>query len=310
MIGTPNSGKSNILEAVYLYGTIKREYLFETLAPGYRYDSFKFLRMKELSSLFRNFEIENLIEIKAEGYDMLKISYKEELEELLHSYLNFPFTILYKYENFLLAGEKGWKFPNYLLPGFENLNYIITERYPTIKEYLIEKYNPLLERWGIKFKSVQSVNEVRFEIEDIDAGITYTLFDLKFLAQSIQYLLLFSSAILANKEFSHSENEDVIVLLEEPDAHMFPILIEEFCNLLRDVSKEKNLFIILTTHNENALLNIIDKIDKNNLNIFGVVRENKYTKVEKLDIDKIIDLKILEEREIIRNLEMHINRLK
>ncbi|MEM5828568.1 MAG: AAA family ATPase [Candidatus Aenigmatarchaeota archaeon] len=283
LIGTPNSGKSNILEAVYLYGTIKREYFFET---------FKFLRMKELTSL----------EIKAEGYDMLKISY---------SNLNFPFTILYRYENFLLAGEKGWKFPSYLLPGFENLNYIITERYPAIKEYLIEKYNPFLERWGIKFKSVQSVNEVRFEIEDIDAGITYTLFDLKSLAQSIQYLLLFSSAILANKEFSQSENEDVIVLLEEPDAHMFPTFIEEFCELLRDVSKEKNLFIILTTHNENTLLNIIDKINKNNLNVFGVVRENKYTKVEKLDIDKLRD-KYIETGlgEFIRNIENIINEIK
>ena len=144
---------------------------------------------------------------------------------------------------------------------------------------------------------------------DTVSGKTYPLSDLKNVAQSIQYYILFSTAILSSEYFSQEYKTETICLLEEPDAHVYPILIEEFIDLLKEKIEYTN--IVLTTHNNNTLLMLMDHIPKDNLRVFGVIRgENGYTEIKELKIEKLREMVIEYGANIIRNLEYYIEDLK
>ncbi len=312
LIGPPNSGKSNFLESLYLYGIKRRlEYFYEK--TGMEYNDLKFIRGFEYPlSFFRDFDFKNIIKINIENYEELNISLERDQlifndKDIYSLDIQTPLILLYRYENFLLYGEKDWKFPDYLLPGFENLNYIIAEKYENVGQNLIKRFNDTLSNFYLELRIEKEREGKKFKIKDILSNYVYDLTTIYDIAQSVQYLILFSSAVLFGEVFSET-GENIIILLEEPDAHMYPILIEEFIDLLKDIS---SAYIILTTHNEHTLLTLIDKIPKDKIKVFGVIRGKEgYTEIYELDIEKLRDFVIKKEAEVIRNLHYFIDKLK
>ena len=322
-IGPPNSGKSNLLEAIYLYGIKKRYELWSNSGIPYsiEYLERKIIRGLETNvrSIFRDFDPKNIIFIRATGYFPMDVSLREDdilinnrkIEEEPDELEDFPLTILYRYENFITTSDYNLENIDYLLPDFRNLNYIITKRYPKIYIDLKSTFESQNNenKFQCKYGICIVIEKNKFKLLDTVSGKTYPLSDLKNVAQSIQYYILFSTAILSSEYFSQEYKTETICLLEEPDAHVYPILIEEFIDLLKEKIKYTN--IVLTTHNNNTLLMLMDRIPKDKLRVFGVIRGEKgYTEIKELKIEKLRKMVIEYGANIIRNLEYYIEDLK
>jgi len=322
-IGPPNTGKSNILEAIHLYGIWKRAKIIFEKEKNYDYLSFEkpFIRGldDDVKSIFRDWDSKNTVsividkplEISLEIREPLKSEYEllfnnKNLKEFVESEDSPPIlTLLYTYEYFV-------KYPtlftprivdgiNFLLPNFQNLDNCLTTIYPEVFE-ILRKYTERFEKdFGLDtiFGNKRVIFVDRFIRREIP---------LHSIAQSILYFILFSSAILISESYIKENKENVVVLLEEPDAHMFPIVIEEFVEVLNNEVKKSH--IVITTHNESTVLKIIDNIPQDKLKVFGILRDEKgYTAVNEIDIEKLrntyIDL-----GGFIRNLKYIIDEVK
>ncbi|MFH7903761.1 MAG: AAA family ATPase [Candidatus Aenigmatarchaeota archaeon] len=326
IIGPPNTGKSNLLEALHLYGCIKTSYYFYQSTKKYIKPFFDIIRgFEESCSLFRDFEPNNVIKLEIKGFDKINISCKKEKEYdglnrilfngrpfpefLVTETPNLPFVNLYRYEEFIKKRKETIKSDTLLFPDFSNLVYVLRDI--QIRHKLIEIINESsLKNYGISIKELKSIEEgENLLIVDRDK-LYYKLSKLELLPQSFQYLFLFTVAIVSNEVFSKENDETCIVLFEKPDSHMFPIFIEDFVEILRDNVKRTK--VVLTTHNEATLIYMIDKINPEDLNVYGVLRGKEgYTEIVPIDIEKLRD-KYIETGlgKFIRNIENIINEIK
>lgn len=78
------------------------------------------------------------------------------------------------------------------------------------------------------------------------------------------------------KNISLNDNhENIIIIIDEPEAFLHPSLIKEVCNTLKDLIINKKITILLTTHSTYVLSNLksylkflqIAKIVNNKLNL-------------------------------------------
>ncbi|MEM5830100.1 MAG: AAA family ATPase [Candidatus Aenigmatarchaeota archaeon] len=321
LIGPPNAGKSNILEAIHLYGIPARA---NFIGSEYvKYFDFKVIRGFETNnfSIFRDNDYSNIIELKIGNKDLLRISYSKDKNNIIFNddvsleRITTELTILYRYENFIknFRGEKykyGY-FNKFLLPNFGNLETILARNVKNIIKKInnnIKKYNVLIAKYG-----TSNDKALIFTYTGSETPIIYPIpiDEIENIAQSIQYFILFSTALYSLENFGEvirDEDINIVALFEEPDAHMFPILIEEFIDILKEV---EHLNVIITTHNPHTLIRSIDKIPKDKIKTFVVHREEGYTNMTEIDIDKLRDIYIeVGDTEIIRNIENYMKELK
>jgi len=320
LIGPTNAGKSNILEAIHLYGLPKRMQMFQETRIKYDYLFYEEQFIREFyddpKSIFRKYDPKNVITIAVNNNPIeISLSTKDRYEILFNNKNLREFietesiptilTVLYKYEYFIKRKEMPFSAKNeikFLLPDFQNLDNCMRVIYPDALNILITKYIKRFERdFGI------TIVRGKYNIEFVDTFINREI-NRDSVAQSFLYFVLFSSAVLVAERYIEENGEDFIVLLEEPDAHMYPIVIEEFVDLLKNEVKKS--YIILTTHNEGTVLSMIDNIPIDRIKIFGVTRNEKgYTNIDEVDIEKLRDTYI-DYGGFIRNLKNIINEIK
>ena len=303
-IGYPNVGKSNILEALSLFGLLEG-------CDGNKIELKDLVRFHYLSQLFFNGDITSDIEIVINDFFVTEIKHLEvgcslrifskEKEKstiapivpgsdekkgdivLLSAHLNDPFQIELSKSSATqtvwakqIEQVKRYSFSpspvgktkaslNYLsIPSGDNISKVIFSL-PDLKKAIIE----LLKSDGLSIANSSAPNLNL--IKTLPDGSHFIL-EYEMVADTLQRLIFHKTAILSN--------QNSVLLFEEPEAHMFAPYISKFVNdILYD--KNNNQFF-LTTHSPIVLNDLMDNLEKEELAIY-IVSYEKETGETKID---------------------------
>jgi AAA15 family ATPase/GTPase len=281
-IGEPNTGKSNLLEAIVG--------LQSYIAHGGELRDFT--RIDRVSNMFYDCNLDDEIVITIDSFEhRIKYEYNSFVSQMvvpkngsIGSSASFPygshstsavsnFCKVFKFYRFKPLKSYSRKNVGYLLPACgENLPAV----YLTNKEVKSTVMN-ILNKYGLKVVIDQENNEIRLLklLEDVVVMIPYPL-----LSDTFQRLIFYLSAILTNK--------NSIIALEEPEAHAFPYYTKYLAELIALVKNDNRYFI--TTHNPYFLHSLIEKTPKKDLRVFITYYEDFQTKVKMLDEEDIKDV--------------------
>jgi AAA15 family ATPase/GTPase len=304
-IGEPNSGKSNILEALSLFS---HGCLHHSNIRSIR----DFVRFRHPVDLFHRNDISNSIHISTDilSFEMnygkfeengafsyaLRIKHSPDHQKALaievkegESNLELTGVLLDQDGNVKVETESNYitpfksfnfrnidifsqQFLNYPNPPFgENLPQLILS-HPGLKEQIAD----LLWTKGYKLvlKPLENELEIAREIDNILISHPYST-----LSETLKRII-FYYAVLETCEHS-------VISLDEPEANTFPFYTKEFAE--RIALDPTNQFFI-TTHNPYLLMSVIEKSKIEDLNIYFTYTENFETKVKALNTNEIVEL--------------------
>lgn len=288
-IGEPNSGKSNIIEALSLRSQ-------NALGNYLDKDIFRF---KSISDLFYDFNISNPIEIKSDDgiYSVLKFGTLEngEIDNQFHFYLNSndindkPYKISHdgrinswgsnfstnvRFYNFKRLQNFTTGFYQHLsVPSGDNLPSLLisnTENKKWVSEFLKSK--------GLTLTLKPAENEILVSKFIDDEIYSYPYFSI---SETLQRIIFYTIAL--------KSNSNSIILLDEPESNTFPFYTKYIAE--RIALDETNQFFI-TTHNPYLLQNLIEKSTLDDINVCIVTMKDYQTKVVSLNenqISKVLD---------------------
>ena len=294
-IGAPNTGKSNILEALGLFSY-----------PYYHSDSkiYDFVRAENMTHLFYELETDKKIFIKC-NLKGISIDYKPDNDQYnfeLTEYQSFlengkpigaethslwfkndfsssiPGTLgntsfrFYKFKEFVVFSQSN---ENYLLPPYgKNLeNVLLTHK--KISEYIGRIIKENGKRFAIRHHE-NRIEEQKDKDDLVVAPLPYLLF-----SDGIKRLMFNLAAI--------ETNVNSTIMFEEPESHYFPFYSKYFAE--RIALNNSNQFF-LTTHNPTFLLTLLDKVKKEEIMINYTTFQNFKTNVKQLselEKQKLID---------------------
>ncbi len=281
-IGEPNTGKSNIIEAIvgipslFYYNPVR----FNDNDPN------KFIRFKDLSNLFYDNNIEEEIRITFENFtiiiDFKDGSYRCRVEPNLLSSVAFPPSYSYEYEFDRIAKHfKFYRFRPVKLDRRESEFLLPPDGRNLFAVYLTHKSlksicKDIFAKFGLKIMIEPSSNDLKIVKESEDLLIMYPY---ETISDTIQRLIFYLSIILTNK--------NSIIAMEEPEAHTFPYYTKYLAELI--ALDDSNQYFI-TTHNPYFLLTLIEKTDKRDLAVYITHYEDYQTKAKKLSEKKLEEL--------------------
>jgi AAA15 family ATPase/GTPase len=279
-IGEPNSGKSNIIEALSL------------LAQGVlTKDNFKdVIRFKTIGDLFFDSNINKSISVKT---DILNgtLSYSKTDDGNLHNQFKFilsdPTNINKERSNNsdIYISHDG-SIGNYVHNIKMDFLYYAYKRLSNFEQHYLPHLappygnnlpgillaNPELRKWvsdffkskGFKIGLKPTENEIYITkvIDEVDYSYPYLS-----ISETLQRVIFYMMAMESNK--------NKILLLDEPDSNTFPFYTKFLGE--RMALDETNQFFV-TTHNPYLLLNLIEKSSFDNINVC-VVQMKKYETV-------------------------------
>ena len=284
-IGQPNTGKSNILEAIVGLPS----YIFHW-NKGTKKSIKNFIRLEEISDIFYDKNLDEKVEIEYEDKKRLKIDIL--FERTFYIDINFDGRIsrinlmephspypgsdylksfkFYRFEKIQRFQSSGIE---YLLPpNGENLfSIILTNK--EIRNIVSEMFKPL----GLKLILVHDENKIRvgkFHEENILIMYPYTT-----ISDTLQRLIFFISAIKSNK--------NSILSFEEPEAHAFPYYTKYLAEI---ISRDKSNQYFISTHNPYILLTLLEKTPIEDIKVFITYFEDYQTKVKELSEKKLEEI--------------------
>jgi predicted ATPase len=270
-IGEPNSGKSNILEAIGLLSHIPQGELSQ------------FVRYEIMTDLFYDHVLDEAITINFDG-KMVKVEFRDG--RFRGTYLptgaggqeifNYDYTGIgshtflsdfraFKFYRFLKQTNFRNQKSDFLQPPNGNNLLAILMSQKKLKNVVRELFGSFGYR--ILFRPEEAKIEVTKEIEDVLLAIPYSL-----VSETLQRLVFYLAAI-------HS-NRDSIVTFEEPEAHAFPYYTKYLAE--RIAINENNNQYLIATHNPYFLTSILEKSPKEEVAIFATSLKDYQTKVSPL----------------------------
>jgi len=280
-IGKPNTGKSNILESIGIFGL-----------PYVEGNIKKLLRLETMSNLFYDNEISEDIEIFTDSHSFI-LKYSDGLfvfqagkgEELY-------FRVIMDYNNNIIQSIEGKKFPPFRFYRFIQRNnfpsfqftFLFPPDAPNLLHILLinkeikKTVANILAEFGFKIvlKPQEAQIEIQKEIEDVIVSYPYSL-----LSDTLQRIIFHLVAVETNK--------GSIIIFEEPEAHAFPYYTKF---LAERIALDTTNQYFISTHNPYFLLPLIEKTNKDNICIFITHFENYQTKIKLIkedELEKIID---------------------
>lgn len=276
LIGEPNVGKSNILEALALY----------SLQEGYQLGDF--VRLNTIVDLFYDQDTTNTIEVQADD-DILSLVYTQEhllvnLESMpkktpkgrtlrsKQGYGSFSYTaqeqiatcfkgLPVRIYHFRQKNEFPNKSLGYLLPPFgDNLMALVH-----VNKKIHKWFNEILSDFDLEL--APRPEESKLVLIKRGKG-TSVLLPYTALAETLQRLLFYYIAMETNQQST--------ILLEEPEAHLFPHYAK-FIGERIGAYNENQFFI--STHNALFLNAIVEKTPVADLQVFAVEFKKGQTRV-------------------------------
>lgn len=280
-IGEPNTGKSNILEALTLFSL-----------PVVR-DIFALVRLNDLSNLFFENELSNEISIRTGKYGFTA-SYKSagilmsffENEKLLGRidmtvsgqitgsvpYLNEFKIHPYFFKPLEKIDARG---ATYLAPPHgENLFFVLQTN-----KALRSLVSEFVRGRGFKLTLRQSTSEVEISKEDDNV---LTIYPFKVVSDTLQRIIFYVAAI--------ETNQDATLVFEEPESNVFPYYTKYLAEKI--ANSDTNQYF-LTTHNPYFLQSVIEKTPVSDLAVNIVDMKNFETIVRPVSekgIEEILNL--------------------
>lgn len=279
-IGEPNSGKSNIIEALALrsqnaFGEKLNQEIF---------------RYKTIADLFYDFNINNPIEIISENQrSILKYYILEDrtpanvFSFLLDSEKNKDKNIIISHEGVVSSAQFDIQKTDTRFYEYKRLSKFSPAYLPHLSVPHGDNLPALLlsnsdhKKWVSDFLKSAGLTLTLKPVElDIVASklVNDEIYSYPYLSlsETFQRMIFYNLAIKSNNKS--------ILLLDEPDSNTFPFYTKYLAE--RIALDETNQFFI-TTHNPYLLLSLIEKSNKNELNVFIVQMKDYQTTASVLD---------------------------
>lgn len=296
LIGKPNTGKSNILEALGLFTSVR----YQKFTSDNKNFSKDILRYDHLMNLFLDNNVAGRIKITVD-LNSLEIFMKRDI-----IYMNLQNMIDKKgfielHSNELYIDESRIRiyddfFPPIKFYRFKQQNAFNKNQteffYPPIGQNLVAllkanqkirtKISNILEPYGYNLYLRQA--EKTIEIVKLDTDL-FIGFSLHMTAETIQRLIFLLSIILSNEKST--------IVFEEPETHLFPYYTKYIAELIAKDRKNNQYFI--STHNPYLLYSLIEKTKIEDLSIFVVDYQKYETRIKKMKKDNLKTLLVEED---------------
>ena len=289
-VGKPNVGKSNILEALGMYGAGFSKNTDKYLSNNVRYNA--------LSNLFYDNETHLNVQININNTHQISLNFDEE-NELYKLVFNKKNTENQTKTNEEIRLDNNGKIINSALSNTKRIKkytFKATTTYnQTSNGYLRPPHGANLVKTietnkALRIKIANFFTEYGSEIlldpkvktieiqKKID-GVSYKT-DYNLIADTLQRMIFHHAAILSNK--------NAVILFEEPENHAYPPYISELAEAM--VDDENNNQYFLTTHSPFIFNKLMAKTKENELAAFIVYYENYETKLYRLTNDDMSNL--------------------
>jgi hypothetical protein len=285
-IGEPNTGKSNILEALGMiswcgYGQPElKEYVRFQGTQNLFYDELLDRPVRihtenlELEIIFKDdeFHIEGVL--KKEGEKPTKntistLDYPGNPKRTIKSMQEVKFVKLYRFTKQNVFLDPGSSF--LLPPHGSNLFAVVMAN---------KKFRDTMARFFKNFglnlvlKPQERTFEVQKQVEDVVFSYPYTL-----TSDTLQTILFHTIAIESNKNST--------LVFEEPESHAFPYYTKY---LGEKIALDESNQYFIATHNPYLLLSILEKAKKDSVNVFITYFKDYQTKVKCLTEEQLSEL--------------------
>lgn len=286
LLGEPNVGKSNILEALSFTSNVK-----------WRRHVRSWVRMQSMLDLFHNRNIESQVRINL-GRTMTRLSYRGGQYEQSFAENNVQFFAAANYNvDGTYSGGMATPIPA-LFDKLKFYRFSVRESFPDqnagplippdgpnllsvllTNKTLREQVKALFVKFNLRIvlKPRESIIETQIEPEeDVAIAFPYSIS-----SDTLQRVVFFLAAIESNK--------GSVLLLEEPEAHAFPYYAKYIAERIAQ-NRDNQYFI--TTHNPYFVLSILEKTPKDEVAVFRVYFEQFQTKMKMLSekgVDEILN---------------------
>ena len=285
-IGEPNTGKSNILEAIALL------HLFADRYKTYQEpDVSLMLRISQWNQLFYGQDLSQHISIVADK-TTVELRYNEKTkrfdaysnEERVES-LN-PGLLYVTGENLPSAKFALYRFNKRDEFPFMEANFAVPPDAPNLLELLRRKdihqgLQPFLN--GVNLDLDLTMRTMRLGLQTAGEGIRETIYlPYSALSESLQRIIFYTAIVLGNK--------NMVVALDMPEAHMHPPHVKKLAEL---IALDENNQYFITTYSPYLLMSLIEKTPKDELCVFLTYKDRNETKVKTLaneQIEEVLDM--------------------
>jgi len=300
-IGRPNTGKSNILEALGLLSLVyEPDLLFRRL-----------VRFENMTDLFFDREISQEVRVSVgvagytlsyhagqflgaqSGMFLISGTLKDESSKI-RGQLNIlgtgqvsvegpRFRWPFKFYRFVPVARWDRPEPDFLLPPYGENLLAVLQTHREVRQWVAGLFS------DFGYKLVLKPHEGRIEFQKEVEGVVYA-FPYHLASDTLQRTVLYGVAVETNR--------GSVLLMEEPEAHAFPFYTKYLAErIARDTSNQ----YFLSTHNPYFLLTLVEKTPRSDLTVFWTdwkdyqtrvrpLKESELQEVLELDIDVFFNL--------------------
>lgn len=274
LIGRPNVGKSNILEALSLFDV---PYMVNSSSKSLK----NVLRIENTADLFHNGVSSSPVEVSADESTInvsrgsnnglsVDISIKGEVSKYSFS---SSLTLSTKKDPDIFPDILAYFFPKHFTTESSNLGYLLPPSGANLMETvanmpeLKSKLAELFHGYGLKMMFDSGSQQIKAMREN---GLYMFLIPFSSLADSLQRLIFYKAAI--------KSNHNKAICFEEPEAHTFPPYISNVVNDI--IASDDNQFFI-TTHSPYVMSSLLESAG-DDLAVFVVDMAENSTTVNRL----------------------------
>jgi AAA15 family ATPase/GTPase len=304
-IGKPNTGKTNILEAIGLLGL--NQHPFTSSIASLK----EFIRHETINNVFYDENIDQGIKITLGVYSFFLrydkqgfsggisdvsspvatpiMTFKTNYNDITQASLTAMTNI--RYYHYRESAKYDVKECDYLLPVTgNNLVFLLT-----VNKNLRLLAADLFKEFGFRLVLEPQVNQIKIQKEVDDIIFTYPYI---LVSDTLRRLIFHMAAIETNK--------NSVIVFDEPEAFAFPYYVKY---IAERVGLDNSNQYFIATHNPYFLSSIIEKTKKDDLAVFITYFQDYQTKIREvkdMEMSDIFDMS--QNKDIFLNLEKYINK--